>query len=610
MNAKQIWQSALERIQQKISQAAYKTWFHGTSAVSLDERVLTVSVQSTFRRDHLESRFHDLVCSVLGELIGPGAEVRFVIERSGESTEQLDGVAPPDDLWIVDSDAVELPLEAALEPAGAHPLWQATLMTAAPARRDRLGAPPSDRRIQRRASSYAGPELLPAVEWSEPVPLLAQLHSAFDGPALDGRAASGPAPSWEDAPRSEEPGQRVIVEAAGSPSRDQDEDWPEPDEPAQAPPPRRSWRKKPSGDGSGSDEGNGGFASGSEGMLNPRYTFSTFIVGKSNQLAHAASVAASEGARNYNPLFLYGGVGLGKTHLLHAIGHCGIEAGLNVLYTTSDRFTNEIINAIRFRTTEEFRAKYRQIDILLVDDVQFIAGKESTEEEFFHTFNALHNAGKQIVLTSDRVPKAMVTMQDRLRSRFEWGLLADIQPPEYEHRLAILRSKAERMHLDVDSAVMDFIATPECTSVRELEGTLNRVIAFAKLHSRKLTVSVAMEALEHLRSENRSRTLDPDQVLGVIARHYGVSLEALRGKERDRGIVWPRQMAMFLIRQETQLNFKQIATFLERRDHSTVMHGAKRISKAINRDERVRKEVAALRDELRVLTNQQEGKSD
>src|SRR5215472_15094278 len=219
---------------------------------------------------------------------------------------------------------------------------------------------------------------------------------------------------------------------------------------------------------------------GGEGLLNPRYTFSTFIVGKSNQLAHAASLAVADNPGSvYNPLFFYGGVGLGKTHLLHAIGHVGEAAGLNVLYVTSEKFTNEIINAIRFQQTEEFRAKYRQIDILLVDDIQLIAGKESTEEEFFHTFNSLHDANKQIVVSSDRPPKAIHSLQDRLRSRFEWGLLADIQPPEYEHRLAILRSKAESLRFAIPASVIEFVARPECSSVRELEGALNRVIAYA-----------------------------------------------------------------------------------------------------------------------------------
>src|SRR5436305_829028 len=236
---------------------------------------------------------------------------------------------------------------------------------------------------------------------------------------------------------------------------------------------------------------------------------------KSNQLAHAASLAVAENPGSvYNPLFFYGGVGLGKTHLLHAIGHVGELAGLNVLYVTSEKFTNEIINAIRYQKTEEFRTKYRRIDILLVDDIQFIAGKESTEEEFFHTFNTLYDANKQIVVTSDRPPKAIHSLQDRLRSRFEWGLLADVQPPEYEHRLAILRSKGESLHFTIPASVIEYVARPECSSVRELEGSLNRVIAYATLHDAPLSVSLAARALEDLHTE--TKTLSTLTILEVL----------------------------------------------------------------------------------------------
>src|SRR5205814_7852325 len=269
------------------------------------------------------------------------------------------------------------------------------------------------------------------------------------------------------------------------------------------------------------------------GLLNPRYTFSSFIMGKSNQLAHAASLAVADNPGGiYNPLFFYGGVGLGKTHLLHAVGHKGEAAGLNVLYVTSKKFTNEIINAIRFQQTEEFRAKYRQIDILLVDDIQFIAGKESTEEEFFHTFNTLHNANKQIVVSSDRPPKAIHSLQDRLRSRFEWGLLADIQPPEYEHRLAILRSKAESLRFAVPASVIEFVARPECSSVRELEGALNRVIAYATLHDEPLSVSVSARALEHLYTASKQASiLTIEEIIEGVCRYYNVNPERLRGKQ-------------------------------------------------------------------------------
>jgi chromosomal replication initiator protein len=339
---------------------------------------------------------------------------------------------------------------------------------------------------------------------------------------------------------------------------------------------------------------------GGEGLLNARYTLNTFIVGKSNQLAHAASLAVAENPGSvYNPLFFYGGVGLGKTHLLHAIGHVGEAAGLNVLYVTSEKFTNEIINAIRFQQTEEFRAKYRQIDILLVDDIQFIAGKESTEEEFFHTFNTLHDASKQIVISSDRPPKAIHSLQDRLRSRFEWGLLADIQPPEYEHRLAILRSKADSLRFAIPASVIEYIARPECSSVRELEGALNRVVAYATLHDVALSVSVAAQALEHIYSESKpSSSLTPAEVLESVCRYYNVDIERMRGNQRDREIVWPRQVAMYLMRQETSASLKQIGAELGGRDHTTIMHGWEKVQTEIANNDRVRRDIAAVLESL------------
>ena len=335
-------------------------------------------------------------------------------------------------------------------------------------------------------------------------------------------------------------------------------------------------------------------------LLNPRYTFNTFIVGKSNQLAHAASQAVAENpGRIYNPLFFYGGVGLGKTHLMHAVGHVSEAAGLNVLYVTSEKFTNEIINAIRYQKTEEFRMKYRQIDILLVDDIQFIAGKESTEEEFFHTFNTLYDAHKQIIVTSDRPPKAIHSLQDRLRSRFEWGLLADIQPPEYEHRLAILRSKAESLHFKVPTSVIEYIARPECKSVRELEGSLNRVLAYATLHDEPLSISLAVRALEDLYTETKiPLTLTLDEVLAGVCRYYNVELERLKSKQRDRDIAWPRQVAMYVIREETHASLFQIGHALGGRDHTTILHGYEKVHTEVTSNERVRREIAQLLETL------------
>ena len=333
--------------------------------------------------------------------------------------------------------------------------------------------------------------------------------------------------------------------------------------------------------------------------LNPRYTFDAFIVGGSNRLAHAASLAVAEApGESYNPLFLYGGVGLGKTHLLHAIGHQGVQTGLAVLYVSSEQFTNEIINAIRYRTTEEFRAKYRSVDILLVDDIQFIAGKASTEEEFFHTFNSLHEMSKQIVICSDRPPKAIVSLEERLRSRFEWGLIADIQPPDLETRMAILRVKADLLRYRIPDDIIAYIAGRVQTNIRELEGCLNRLMAYQQLHRTDLTMDVARAAMTSLGNDNRESRLNGKQIAQAVAEYYHISEEAMCGKQRDKHIVMPRQIAMYLIRQETEVSLLEIGQLFGGRDHSTVLHACEKIDREININPTLRREIVAIREQL------------
>jgi chromosomal replication initiator protein len=333
--------------------------------------------------------------------------------------------------------------------------------------------------------------------------------------------------------------------------------------------------------------------------LNSRYTFDAFIVGGSNRLAHAASLAVAEApGESYNPLFLYGGVGLGKTHLLHAIGHQGVRTRLAVLYVSSEQFTNEIINAIRYRTTEEFRAKYRSVDILLVDDIQFIAGKESTEEEFFHTFNSLHEMSKQIVICSDRPPKAIVSLEERLRSRFEWGLIADIQPPDLETRMAILRVKADLLRYRVPDDIIAYIAGRVQTNIRELEGCLNRLMAYQQLHHTDLTMDVARAAMTSLGNDTRKSRLNGKQIAQAVAEYYHISLDAMCGKQRDKHIVMPRQIAMYLIRQETQVSLLEIGQLFGGRDHSTVLHACEKIDREVNINPTLRREIVAIREQL------------
>ena len=331
--------------------------------------------------------------------------------------------------------------------------------------------------------------------------------------------------------------------------------------------------------------------------LNPKYKFETFVVGPSNRLAHAASLAASENpAKAYNPLFIYGGVGLGKTHLLQAVGNACRVQGLSVLYVSSEEFTNDMINAIRNHTTENFRDKYRSIDVLLIDDIQFIAGKESTQDEFFHTFNTLHGQDKQLVMTSDRPPKAMVTLEERLRSRFEWGLTVDIQPPDLETRQAILRSKAERAGRCVDDAVIELIARRVQSNIRELEGALTRVLAYSDLIGQSLTLDLAGSALADLLP--RTRTLTPPQIIETVADFYNTTTDALIGPDRTKDLAMSRQVAMYLIREETDASLPAVGDALGGRDHTTIMYGYKKVADMIERDDSLRRQVIAIRERM------------
>ncbi len=331
--------------------------------------------------------------------------------------------------------------------------------------------------------------------------------------------------------------------------------------------------------------------------LNPRYTFESFVVGSGNRLAHAACQAVAEKpARAYNPLFLYGGVGLGKTHLLHAIGNACHDRGLNVLYVSSEEFTNDMINAIRTHTTQAFRDKYRSSDVLLIDDIQFIAGKEGTQEEFFHTFNTLHGQDKQIIVSSDRSPKSLVTLEERLRSRFEWGLTADIQPPDLETRLAILRSKADRTGRIISDDILDTIARRVHSNIRELEGALNRILAFADLSGSALTPSLVDIALADLLPQRGD--IAPERIIELVAREWQVTTQELLGRDRSQKIAQPRQVAMYLLRKRTDCSLPQIGEILGGRDHSTVMYAIEKISNEIETKSDLRRRVGNIEQQL------------
>ncbi len=342
-------------------------------------------------------------------------------------------------------------------------------------------------------------------------------------------------------------------------------------------------------------------APGDASSLNPKYTFDTFVTGKSNQFAHAAALAIAEApGTTYNPFFMYGGVGLGKTHLMHAIGHQIIKKypDKRVLYVSSEQFTNELINAIRDGNPEQFRQKYRTIDVLLVDDVQFISGKQSTQEEFFHTFNTLHDSGRTIILSSDRSPHEVKNLEERLRSRFEWGLIADVQAPDFETRIAILKKKAQQDNLNVPMDVMVTIANSIDSNIRELEGALTRVVAYASLTHQPVTVAVTEETLKNLFPNNKPKLITVDLIQNIVATHFNVSVDDLHAKKKTKEIVYPRQIAMYLCRELTRTSLPQIANFFGKRDHTTVMHAYEKIKNSMEEDPELNQTIQDLTEKI------------
>mgnify|MGYP005945673065 CR=1 FL=1 len=321
----------------------------------------------------------------------------------------------------------------------------------------------------------------------------------------------------------------------------------------------------------------------SNSTLNPKYTFDTFVVGNNNRFAHAAALAVAEApATSYNPLFIYGGVGLGKTHLMHAIGNEILRNNKNskILYVTSENFTNQLINAIKDNTNDQFRNKYRSIDILLIDDIQFIAGKERIQEEFFHTFNTLYESGKQIILSSDKPPKDIQLLEDRLKSRFEWGIMADISNPDYETRLAILRKKAQLDNILIDDEILSTIATRIDSNIRELEGTLNKLIATASLTHSPITLEMAEKAINDIVSQ-KEKVISSEFIQETVGKYFNINPKDLRGSKRSNDITFPRQIAMYLCRNVANMSLPQIGKDFGKRDHTTVMHACNKIEKDI-----------------------------
>ena len=338
--------------------------------------------------------------------------------------------------------------------------------------------------------------------------------------------------------------------------------------------------------------------------LNNKYKFDTFVVGSNNKFAHSAALAVAESpGEAYNPLYLYGGAGLGKTHLMHSIGHFVLEQNQNkkVLYVTSEQFTNEVIESIRggnAAAMTKLRDKYRTVDVLLIDDVQFIIGKESTQEEFFHTFNVLHSAGKQIIISSDKPPKEMETLEERFRSRFEWGLIADIQPPDYETRMAILRKNAEMYAKEIEDEIIQYIATNIKSNIRELEGALNKVMASARLNKQELNLALAEDALKDVIDPDQARKISPLLIINVVAEHFNISKEDITSKKRNSAYVLPRQIIMYLCRHLTEVSLQTIASLLGKKDHTTVIHGVEKIEEKLKEDEDLANKIETIKKKL------------
>lgn len=338
--------------------------------------------------------------------------------------------------------------------------------------------------------------------------------------------------------------------------------------------------------------------------LNPKYTFDTFVVGNNNKFAHAASLAVAESpGKMYNPLFIYGGAGLGKTHLMHSIAHFILTENpdMRVLYVTSETFTNELIDAIRNgnnRIMTMFREKYRNVDVLLIDDIQFIIGKESTQEEFFHTFNELHGNKKQIIISSDKPPKEIETLEARLRSRFEWGLLADISAPDYETRMAILRKKEETDGYNVDDEVIKYIATNIKSNIRELEGALNKLIALGNLENREINVALAEEALKDIISPDQKREITPQLIIDIVAEHFHITSADICSNKRNSEIVIPRQIVMYLCRSMIDIPLKSIGTYIGKKDHSTIIHGINKVESEMKNSETMRNTIDIIRKKI------------
>ncbi|GAB3184066.1 chromosomal replication initiator protein DnaA [Micromonospora palomenae] len=588
-----VWTAATDELADEIISAQQRAYLRLTRLRAIVEDTALLSVPDAFTRDVIESRLRPAITEALTRRLGRPIQVAVTVRvaedtagrpagtvyRSGPEPAQLGLDVPADDF------APEPPAFADLAPG--YPEL--------PAEPESPVAPPaSDGHRPGRipASRDGGQDTLFGAAFAEPLRGAGpgpdrrgfEERALPDGPGVDGRGFE-PAYRGEARPPRDQHGPRGLPRDGGTDSG----------------PGRSAADHRPGG----RDDRRPGGAEGGGNRLNPKYMFETFVIGSSNRFAHAASVAVAESpAKAYNPLFIYGSSGLGKTHLLHAIGHYATTLGnaRSVRYVSTEEFTNDFINSLRDDKTSAFQRRYRDVDILLIDDIQFLENRERTQEEFFHTFNTLHNANKQIVITSDRSPKQLATLEDRLRTRFEWGLLADIQPPDLETRIAILQKKAAQERLYAPPDVLEFIASRVSNSIRELEGALIRVTAFASLTRSNVELSLAEEVLRDFIPDGTGPEITADQIMVSTADYFGVSLEDLRGHSRSRVLVNARQVAMYLCRELTDLSLPRIGQAFGGRDHTTVMHADRKIRQQMAERRSLYNQIAELTNRIKQNT--------
>ncbi|MFI7431007.1 chromosomal replication initiator protein DnaA [Micromonospora sp. NPDC049836] len=591
-----VWTATTDELADEIISAQQRAYLRLTRLRAIVEDTALLSVPDAFTRDVIESRLRPAITEALSRRLGRPIQVAVTVRvaedgrpagtvyRSGPEPTELD--APQD---LLAGFAQPGPLA---EPPGFPEFGF-------PARPDSAGypEPPAEESDPwQRAPEATRPPLIPASRDGQETLFSAAfgdpMRAAPERRGFEDRAADTPAPVG----RGFEPRYRENP-AAAPPLRGLPGDGA-----TDSGPGRGGADHRPGGS---PDRRLPGGAESGGNRLNPKYMFETFVIGSSNRFAHAASVAVAESpAKAYNPLFIYGHSGLGKTHLLHAIGHYATTLGnaRSVRYVSTEEFTNDFINSLRDDKTSAFQRRYRDVDILLIDDIQFLENRERTQEEFFHTFNTLHNANKQIVITSDRSPRQLATLEDRMRTRFEWGLLADIQPPDLETRIAILQKKAaqERMYAPPD--VLEFIASRVSNSIRELEGALIRVTAFASLTRSSVELSLAEEVLRDFMPDGAGPEINADQIMASTADYFGVSLEDLRGHSRSRVLVNARQVAMYLCRELTDLSLPRIGQAFGGRDHTTVMHADRKIRQQMAERRSLYNQIAELTNRIKQTT--------